>query len=219
MLRKFTDNIQLSGGIITIILIILAVSFFDLSSLKEMVARAGVWAPFVIILAKVTTIIVAPLSGAPIYPLAGVFFGFQKGFLYVIIGDFIGYSCAFLMSRTFGRPFIERMISQNEKGLLSMIVEHVSTTRGFLHMCMTCFALPELISYGTGLSKLPYWKFISILWPASSIAAGMLVFIGSYIGDSKSSLVVSTIGLTLAGTIMLSGIWFFVQHIKNKHKV
>lgn len=217
MIRKFTDNLHLSGGIITIILIVVLVSVFDLSSLKETVASAGIWAPLVIILAKVMTIIIAPLSGAAVYPLAGIFFGFSKGFLYVILGDFIGYSGAFLLSRVFGRPFIERMISQNEKGMLSTIVEHVSTTKGFLHMCMTCFALPELISYGTGLSKLPYWKFISILWPASSIAAGILVFIGSYIGDSNSSFAVSTIGLMIVGTIMLSGVWFFVRHVKQKH--
>lgn len=210
--------INIPGAIATGVLILVFVLVFDIDSIKQMIASAGIWAPLLFMLLKASTIIIAPLSGAPLYPLVGIFFGFYPGILYAIAGDFIGYTTAFFISRTFGRPFVERIISKNEKGLLSNIVDHVGTVRGFLHMCMTCFALPELIAYGTGLSKLAYWKFILILWPASSIAAAVLVYIGSHIGTSDKSYVLSVGGLLLAGTVMLSGIWFFFRSVKKKYQ-
>lgn len=218
--RKITAElpINIPGAIATGVLVLVFVFIFDIDSIKQMIARAGIWGPLLFMLLKASTIVIAPLSGAPLYPVVGIFFGFYPGIIYAIAGDFIGYTTSFFISRTFGRPFVERIISKNEKGLLSNIVDHVGTVPGFLHMCMTCFALPELISYGAGLSKLAYWKFILILWPASSVAAAVLVYIGSHIGTSDKSFVLSVGGLLLAGTIMLSGIWFFFRSVKRKYE-
>lgn len=204
------------GLLITIGALILLALFVDMETLKAYVLNAGPLAPLVFIILKASTVIIAPLSGAPLYPIVGLLFGFWPGFLYVLIGDFLGYTGAFFLARRFGYPLVRKMISANERGLLARIVDHVGTVKGFLHMCMTCFALPELISYGTGLSKLPYPIFIGILLPLSAIMSATLVLFGSVLDLTQSSLLM-TIGLPLIGGLVIAaGGFLFIRALDKK---
>lgn len=213
---KITEQLSVWGLLITIIILVLLALFVDMDSVKEYVANSGPWAPLLFIVLKASTVIIAPLSGAPLYPIVGLLFGFWPGFLYVLIGDFIGFTGAFLLARKFGYPLVRRMIDANERGLLARIVDHVGTVKGFVHMCMTCFALPELISYGTGLSKLPYRVFISILWPLSAVMSAALVLFGSFLDLNNGSLAL-TIGLPLVGgVVILIGGALFLRGVKDK---
>lgn len=211
-----TEQLGLTGLLVTIGALILIAFFVDIETLKTLVVNAGPLAPLVFIILKASTVIIAPLSGAPLYPLVGIFFGFWPGFLYVLIGDFLGYTGAFFLSRTFGYPLVRKMIATNEHGLLARIVSHIGTPRGMFHMCLTCFALPELISYGAGLSRIPYPIFISMLLPLSALLSASLVFFGSLLDLSQGSLLV-TIGMPLVGTaVVLLGGWFFLRGVNKR---
>ncbi len=205
-------------GVGVMLAVLIALSFIvDIDTLKTWVIQAGVWAPLVFILLKISTVVIAPLSGSPLYPLVGLLFGFWPGLLYVALGDFIGYTVTFFISRIFGRSIVMKMISKKEEGLLAKIVYHIGTGKGFFHACLTCFALPELLSYGAGLSRIRYITFILILWPAATVATGLLVLFGSSLGGSDSSLLISA-GMPLLGAIaMIMGGSFFVKAIKSKN--
>lgn len=210
MQAKPTEQLNLTALGLTVAALFALGFFIDMETVQALILEAGIWAPIVFILLKASTIIVAPLSGAPLYPLVGIFFGFWPGILYVIIGDFIGFTVSFFIARRFGYPVVRKIIAHNEHGMLSRIVRHVGTVKGFLHMCLTCFALPELISYGTGLSRLPYPIFISVLLPMSVIMSSALVFFGASLGASESSVFISFM-LPFAGSavIMLGGYLFY----------
>lgn len=167
------------GSIIFIILIILTTFVVDIDTLREVVMSAGVWAPLFFIMLKIATIVVAPLSGVALYPLVGVLFGFWPGMLYVIIGDFLGYSSAFLLSRHFGRKFVEKIISKNENGIVAKLVRRIGTAKGFFITCIVGFAASDVLSYAAGLTALSYWKFIMILLPLSVAGTSIFVFFGS----------------------------------------
>ena len=217
--KKFGEQINFLGIGITIVVIVLVSFFVDIDTLKEWVLRSGVWAPLVFIALKILTIVVAPLSGSPLYPLVGVLFGFWPGILYVAIGDFLGYSLTFGISRMFGRKIVIKMIGGKEEGLLSKVVDHVGTPRGFFHAMMTMFALPELLSYGAGLSKLPYITFISMLWPLSLVVSGALVLLGSSFDLLSQSLLVSMGIPILAAFCIIIGGSLFVKAVKAKSTV
>lgn len=213
---KATEQLGLWGLAITLGVLILIAFFVDMESLKEVIAGAGPWAPLLFIVLKASTVIIAPLSGGPLYPLVGIFFGFWPGFLYVLIGDFIGYTGAFFIARAFGYPFVRRIVSTNERGLLARIVHHIGTPRGMFHMCLTCFAMPELISYGAGLSRLRYPIFIGMLLPLSAIMSAALVFFGSSLDLSQGSLLI-TIGMPIVGAVViLVGGWLFIRGVRDK---
>ncbi len=199
------------------VLVILAIALFvDLDSVKIWVERAGVWGPLVFILLKISTIVIAPLSGSPLYPLVGLLFGFWPGFLYVLIGDAIGYSLAFMLSRVFGKKLIAKFISDQEEGMLAKVVSHVSTPKGFFHAALTFFAMPEILAYGAGLTRLPYPYFISIMVPITALGSALFVFIGSLLSPSSESILIG-FGLPLLGMIaVLIGGSLFAKAIKEK---
>ncbi|MDB5264820.1 MAG: hypothetical protein JWN64_391 [Parcubacteria group bacterium] len=213
---KPSEQLGILGLLLTVGVLVLVALFVDIGDLKNLVLSAGPFGPLVFILLKITTIVIAPLSGAPLYPLVGLFFGFWPGILYVLIGDFLGYTIAFFISRRFGYPLVRKLIAGNERSLLARIVEHVGTVKGFIKVCVTCIAAPELISYGTGLSRLPYPIFISILLPINSIISITLVLLGANLDFSNGSLLI-TIGLPLVGgVVMLTGAYLFLRGIKEK---
>ena len=100
--KKGTEQTNFWGIGLTLVAIITLALFVDIGSLRIWVEGAGVWAPLVFIILKVSTIVIAPLSGSPLYPLVGLLFGFWPGILYVALGDFIGYTTTFFIGRKLG---------------------------------------------------------------------------------------------------------------------
>ena len=213
---KGTEQINLWGIGVTVLIVLLVAFFVDVAELKSFVASAGPFAPLAFILIKASTVVIAPLSGGPLYPIVGLLFGFWPGFLYVLIGDFLGYTIAFWLSRTFGYPLVRRMIAADERSILAKVVRHLGTTKGFVHMCLTCFALPEVIAYGAGLSKLPYLKFILILMPLSAVASAVLVSLGAVLDSAEQPLVLTLFIPLAAGVIILIGGWLFLRGVGKK---
>ena len=214
--NKSSEQWNLIGLGITIGVLILLSIFVDTNSLKEWVGKAGVWGPLVFILLKISTLVIAPLSGGPLYPTVGLLFGFWPGILYVIIGDIIGTSIDFYVARILGRKWVEKFISNKEEGILAQIINHVSDGKGFLHACMTCFALPELLSYGAGLSRLSYKKFILISPPFLVIPSIILVFLGSVLDAGNKSLLLGLLIPVMGATALLIGGTLFTRVLRKR---
>lgn len=203
-------------GIATTLIVLLGLAFFiDLNQVKEWVIGAGVWGPIVFIVLKISTIIVAPLTGTPLYLLVGLFFGFWPGILYIAIADFIGHTISFSISRFFGQKMVMHFISKKEGGLLHRIISHVGTPKGFFQAYLTLFSMPELLSYGAGLTTLPYKKFISMLLPMSLVTSSILVLFGSVLDISKNAGLISFILPGLGFCVFVIGGWLFVKAIKK----
>ena len=215
---KPSEQLNLIGVGITI-LIIVALSFFvDIGSLKIWVEKAGVWGPLIFILLKTSTIVIAPLSGSPLYPTVGLIFGFWPGILYVMIGDLIGYSANFYISRILGRDRVAKWLSGKEENLIGKIINHVSGTKGFFHACITCFAFPELLSYAAGLSRLSFIKFVLIAPPFLFIPSFILVFFGSVL-DPESQTFLITLTLPIMGALgMIGGGFLFSRELAKERK-
>jgi len=219
--RKFkpTEQANFIGIGITILVLVALTFFIDLDSVKTWVEKVGMWGPLLFIVLKASTIVVAPLSGSALYPLVGLLFGFWPGVLYVEIGDFLGYTISFFISRIFGQKIVLKILSNKEGGLLSRIIEHVSTPKGFFQACLTLFAMPELLSYGAGLSRLPYLKFILIITPLSIVASSILVFFGSILNITNGSLLI-TLGIPILGAIVvIGGGTIFIRSVNKKNNI
>lgn len=213
---KPSEQLNFLGIGFTILIIVALTFLIDLDSVRVWVEKAGVWGPIVFILLKIATIVIAPLSGSPLYPLVGLLFGFWPGILYIEIGDFLGYSIAFMLSRIFGEKFVTKLLSDNEEGMLARIVKHASTPKGFLHACLTLFAMPEILAYGAGLTRIPYWRFISTMIPITLVGASLFVFIGSIIQGGNGSFLIG-FGLPALGVIaMIIGGTLFTKEIVKK---
>ena len=211
-----TEQMNFIGIGLTILVIVILAFFIDMGSLRVWVEKVGIWGPIVFILLKISTVVVAPLSGSPLYPLAGLIFGFWPGILYIAIGDFIAHTSTFYISRIFGQKIVLKLLSDTEEGILARIVNHISDTRGFFHACLTFFAIPEVLSYGAGLSRLSYLKFIGILMPLLIMVASILVFFGSILKPDSESIFVALIIPVLGVLAVIIGGTLFMKSIRKK---
>lgn len=158
--------------------------YFDLADVRSTIESAGIWAPLVLIAAKASTIVIAPLGGSPLYPLAGALFGFWYGTLLLIIGDAIGGAIAFYISRMFGRQVAEKFIG-NEKTFLSQALGMMGTTKGFLIARFCFMPIPELTAYGAGLTRLHFLPFIVIHASLGAIPALVFAKAGALIANGQ----------------------------------
>ena len=101
-----------TSGEFVFVAILVLFYFFDLSDVQSFVDRFGVWAPVVFVLTKAATIIFAPLSGSPLYPMAGALFGCWKGFFILMVGDILGGGIAFWISRKYGLKITKNSVYQ-----------------------------------------------------------------------------------------------------------
>lgn len=205
-------------GLLTLLaLMMLVLWYFDIEKIQVFVAKAGVWGPLVFILAKASTIVVAPISGSAIYPLAGAIFGFWKGFIYIFIGDALGSTIAFYISRLLGKKVTERFLGGGDFKYIGYIFEYLNSWRGLIEARIFFAALPEAVAYAAGLSKLPFWKFFVVQTTISIAPIAILVYFGSLLQISDNPIVVGFI-LVLGTVVMLIGGSLFGLKVHKKVK-
>ncbi len=198
--------------------IYLALKVWGPEEMRAFIESAGVWAPLALIAAKTSTIVFAPLSGALLYPLAGTLFGFWKGIVLVFIGDAIGGSIAFWISRRFGRTFAERFLG-SDSGLLGHILDTMSTVRGFFWTRLLLITTQDILAYAAGLTRLPYVPFIIIHSVIGLVPAAIMTWLGDALlaNPSAGGVGLVFLGSSVVGMISILGfMWFNRRRIFEK---
>ncbi len=195
---------------IVFIVIFAVVRVFNLSDIQSLTARFGIYAPIAFILSKAATIVFAPLSGSPLYPVAGALFGFWKGLSILVIGDLIGGSIAFWISRTYGVKITERFV-KSESSLMKKILDRLGTLKGFIFARICFIPMPEIVCYGAGLTKMSYLQFILVHAFIDIPMTALLVGAGTLFTVVLSPIVIFVmIGLGTIATLA-GGAWFYRQ--------
>ncbi len=210
------DIVENLIALLVVALVILAgVYFLDFQNIQAKILDAGIWGPILLILAKASTLVFAPLSGSPLYPVAGAVFGFGPGLVYIILGDMIGSVVSFAISRKFGQKIVERMLSAKNMPNVQKIINMIETTKGFL-FARFCFApMPEIISYAAGLTKINFWKFFIIHNAVGVIPSLILVAGGdllvNYLHDPRIVIGILVLGVlaVITGGLLF---WAFSKH-------
>ena len=179
---------------LTLIAVVIGIAYFvtvviGIDNLREKVEGAGIFAPLIVILLKATTIVVAPLGGAIIYPIAGAVFGFWTGLLYTFIGDALGSTLAFYISRYFGRSVLHYFTAPSQRPVVDQVLERLSTRASFAKARVYFAGFMDLFAYAAGLTRIPYWFFILVHM------AVQLPIIALYV---------------IFGDVLVSGEWYYI---------
>lgn len=199
---------------LVIVGIVLAAKYLGGDQLRLLVEGAGAWAPLALVLGKALTIVAAPLSGGPLYPLAGALFGAGPAILYLTAGDVLGGTVAFFLARRFGRALVERMLKKSAAGFLDRALHFMGTVPGFF-VARVCFvALPEAVAYAAGLTRLRYLPFVSIYALVGLAPTVVLAWLGdvAFTAGSGWLLAFGLIGGTVAAGV---GALLFARLTKN----
>lgn len=174
-------NKEVLGNVLglALILLIFVVGFryFDIERVQHWIELSGLWAPLVFVIAKASTLVIAPIGGAFLYPLAGALFGLWKGALYIIIGEAVGGTISFFLSRLLGRKIVDRFFP-NQEHAISRALKKLDSPLGLFKGRVVFIPYPELFSYVAGLTRARFLPFILIYTGVGALPA----FAGAALG-------------------------------------
>lgn len=151
--------------------------FSDRERLRQTVSSAGAWAPAVFVLLLVVQAVLAPLPAPAVATAGGYLFGILQGFVLTWLGALLGGILCFVLSRAFGRGFVER--STRLKGFDRYVQEHGAIAIFVLRLVPIISF--DAISYAAGLTGLSFWRFL--IATALGMAPGTFVFV--YLGSAE----------------------------------
>jgi uncharacterized membrane protein YdjX (TVP38/TMEM64 family) len=183
----------------------LAFTVWEPDEVRGWIESAGLWAPLALVAMKTSTIVFAPLAGGFLYPIAGGLFGFWNALGLLILGDAIGGTIAFWISRVYGRGIAEKFLGGDDNSLFSNILGTMGTVRGFFITRLLLMQAQDITAYAAGLTRLPFLPFLTIHVVVGSIPTIILTALGSVLLESPSA---GSLGLILAGSSVVGVISF-----------
>lgn len=129
--------------------------------LRARIEAYGRFAPLAFILLQAAQIVFAPVPGQLIAFVGGYLFGVTHGTMYSLIGAALGSTIAFLISRRYGRTYVERAITAETLAAFDRIVARDGRFALFL-----VFLVPGLpddaICFMAGITRIPLWQLVVI---------------------------------------------------------
>lgn len=147
--------------------------------LRELVERAGAWSPAVYVAAKATATVAAPLTGVPLKAASGALFGVGTGIFYSVLGDVIGGCFCFWTSRLLGRGAAKRLPGTGRRDLVPEISRYSGGWRALLLGRLALSSVYNLVSYAAGLTRLPFWQYLTVTTFGGLLHTGFLVALGA----------------------------------------
>jgi uncharacterized membrane protein YdjX (TVP38/TMEM64 family) len=167
-------------------------------SLRESVLNAGWYAVLLVVILKATTIVVAPLGGTIIYPIAGAAYGFWPGLGVTLLGDALGSTIAFVLSRYFGRSILAFFTSASQVPTVDAVLLELTDKKRFAMARVYFAGFMDLFAYAAGLTRIPYWYFILVHIAVHAPVAALYVLFGDILISGNWWLTIP-IGLLMAG--------------------
>lgn len=180
--KKHIFNIIIIILLIILLLNLFIIFFSNTDEITKVIYDSKNFAPIIIILLIILEVVIAPIPGTLIMISTGYIYGFFWGSVICYIGNVIGTTIAFFLSRKFGRPFISKIVSQKK-------IEYYDKFLSRHHVLLwIVYAIPifpiDIISFAVGSSNMRFRKFFLVI----SLALIPNLFIINYIGDKMNLL-------------------------------
>ncbi len=199
-------------GIILLALLFFIVHIFS-QPFDQIFLDTGPAAQFIYVLLIITEVIIAPIPGGVITLLGAAHFGFLRAWALTYIGNIIGLNAAFYLTRKIGRPFVERMVPEQQRKPYEALIQKYPKT------VWLAYALPilpvDIITILLGLTNVSHKRFFIITSTGMITYVGLWAFLGSQLAQYVPYLeYISTI--VLLGIIGIIAWWFYKEF--NVHK-
>lgn len=131
---------------------------FSLDSILDMVRSAGPWAAAVSIGLMILHAFV-PFPSEFLTVTNGMVFGFAWGIAVTWIGAMSGAALAFGLARALGRPFVLKMLSEEQERRLDEWIDRLGTDSLLIGRFIPAISF-NLMNYVAGLSPVSWWTFL-----------------------------------------------------------
>lgn len=154
--------------------------FLDKERLVKFLDDLGPLAFLGFILLQSFQVVAAPIPGEVTGLLGGFLFGKFTGIILSTIGLTVGSFLAFKLSRKFGRPFVERVVSPSTIGRFDYLLHHKGAFIIFLMFLIPGFP-KDYLCYILGLGHLSTSQFLVIGATGRLLGTVMLTLGGDYL--------------------------------------
>lgn len=169
---------------------------------KIFVEKGGFWGMAAYVAIAIIATVVAPISVAPLIPIAANSWGVAVTSALSILGWTAGSLIAFAIGRRYGLPLVRKFFSINN---LEKIHKHIPQERMFWSVVLLRVMIPvDLLSYAIGVFGILGWRRYTL---ATIIGISPFAFIFAYLGTLPVlyQLFSVPIGILLIFIIYISG--------------
>lgn len=174
----------------------------------------------IFILLQIAQVIAAPIPGEVSGLIGGYLYGPFLGTLYSTIGLTIGSWLAFMLSRLFGMPFVEKVVNKETIEKYDYFMEHQGAVVSFLLFLIPGFP-KDYLCYIMGVSRMPVWEFLTISTIGRLMGTALLSVSGSCArNDQYMALIVISV---VSGVLFILAVVyrdrlleFLKSHIRRK---
>lgn len=117
----------------------------------------GKAAPLVYVVIVVVEVVVAPIPGTLLYVPGGLVFGWLLGGVTSLAGNVIGAGICCALSRSLGRPFLERFVPADSLRKYDRILSR-NALWVVLLLRINPLTSSDLVSYAAGLTSMSTWR-------------------------------------------------------------
>ena len=126
-------------------------------------ALSGNWGIVLILLLRLISIVIPILPGTYCLLISGYLFGLVNGLLISFIADLLACSISFSLSKRFGRKILKRVMSKKYLNKFENLSKNYLEKNFFLLTGFLMTGWFDFVSYGVGLTKLSWRKYIFAL--------------------------------------------------------
>lgn len=182
-----------------------ALSSGDGDQIRDYLRSLGVWGPVVSLALMLAQAVVAPIPGVLIAMANGLAYGTFWGGALTLAGQTLAAAACFVIARRFGRSLVERIAGDIHNGRAGQLVAKWGAVGIVATRLIPGFSF-DLISYGAGLTAMPFRRFII----ATVIGSAPQAFLYSWLMQESPLLAWGMVGVSLV-IIAAIATWSLLQ--------
>jgi uncharacterized membrane protein YdjX (TVP38/TMEM64 family) len=211
MKRNLVKIAELSLLALLVALTIWFTNQVGIEQVRSNINQLGIWAPLIVLLLRLTSIVIPVLPGTAYSILAGALFGFWQGLIVIAIADLIACTANFWIAKRYGRDVVQKMVGERFMGKVDRLSRRYLESNFFLLTGVMMTGLFDFVCYAVGLTKMSWRNFMGALSLSIVIAKPPIVAIGAGIFAEGNLL----LGGALLGTFALAIITGWLKRNQN----
>lgn len=212
MQRRSVKILEFSLVVLSIAGAIWLINRVGIEQIRTNVAQFGIWAPLIILLLRLSSIVIPVLPGTAYAILSGALFGFVQGLIVIALADLLACSANFFIARRYGRPVVQRLVGKQFMDKLDRWSQKYLEGNFFLMTGAMMSSFFDYICYGAGLCRMPWQRFMSALGLSIVLVKPPVVAVGAGILQGEKLL----IGASVVGVLAIAIISAWTRHQANR---
>lgn len=167
--------------------------------IREWVDGLGFWGPVLLVAGLAIAMVIAPIPNPPFMIAAGIVWGTFMGVVYSVLGQLIGSSIIFIISRKAGRRFIPKLVGEAAADKIDMMAKEMGPQLVFWWRMMPVSF--DFAAYAAGLTTMRFATFIVLVFLGSLVPTTVVVGFGDSFDSSWTARFISIGLIVLAITV------------------